>query len=38
MLEQWKNNKFVRIYPTKAGTFDCKASNSFTYKTDLNSK
>ncbi len=37
MLEQFKGGKFVRVHPTKAGTFDCKASNSYTFKTDLNS-
>ena len=37
MLEQYKGGKFVRVYPTKQGTFDCKASNSYTFKTDLNS-
>jgi ABC-type branched-subunit amino acid transport system substrate-binding protein len=38
MIEQYKNGKFVRVYPTKQGTFDCKASNLYTFKTDLNSK
>jgi ABC-type branched-subunit amino acid transport system substrate-binding protein len=38
MLEQWKSGKFVRIYPTKQGTFDCKASNRYTFKEDLNGK
>ena len=32
MLEQYKGGKFVRVYPTKQGTFDCKASNSYTFK------
>jgi ABC-type branched-subunit amino acid transport system substrate-binding protein len=36
MIEQWKSGKFVRTYPTKPGTFDCKASNAYTFKTDLN--
>jgi len=36
MIEQYKSGKFVRVYPTKVGTFDCKASNSYTFKTDLN--
>ncbi len=36
MIEQFKGGKFVRVYPTKQGTFDCKASNSYTFKTDLN--
>ncbi len=38
MIEQFKSGKFVRIYPTKQGTFDCKASNIYTFKEDLNSK
>jgi len=36
MIEQYKSGKFVRIYPTKQGTFDCKASNVYTFKQDLN--
>lgn len=36
MLEQFKSGKFVRTYPTKQGTFDCKASNIYTFKDDLN--
>ncbi len=36
MLEQFKNGKFVRTYPTKKGTFDCKASNIYTFKDNLN--
>jgi hypothetical protein len=36
MLEQYKSNgKFVRVYPTKKGTFDCKKSNAVTFKEDL---
>jgi ABC-type branched-subunit amino acid transport system substrate-binding protein len=38
MLEQYKSNKFVRVYPSKQGTFDCKTSNLYTFKEDLNSK
>jgi ABC-type branched-subunit amino acid transport system substrate-binding protein len=38
MLEQWKNGKFVRVWPTKKGTFDCKKSNLYTFQEDLNSK
>ncbi len=38
MLEQYKSGKFVRTYPTKQGTFDCKASNLYTFKEDLNGK
>ena len=36
MIEQYKSGKFVRTYPTKQGTFDCKASNIYTFKQDLN--
>ena len=36
MIEQYKSGKFVRVYPTKEGTFDCKASNIYTFKQDLN--
>jgi ABC-type branched-subunit amino acid transport system substrate-binding protein len=37
MLEQYKgNNKFVRTYPTKKGTFDCNKSNAVTFQQDLN--
>ncbi len=36
MLEQFKSGKFVRTYPTKAGTFDCKKSNIYTFKDNLN--
>jgi hypothetical protein len=35
MIEQFKSGKFVRTYPTKQGTFDCKASNVYTFKEDL---
>jgi ABC-type branched-subunit amino acid transport system substrate-binding protein len=35
MLEQYKSGKFVRVYPTKQGTFDCKASNIYTFKEDI---
>jgi hypothetical protein len=38
MLEQVKNGKYVRVYPTKKGTFDCKKSNLYTFQADLNSK
>ncbi len=34
-LLQWKSGKFVRNYPTKKGTFDCKRSNYATAKLDL---
>jgi ABC-type branched-subunit amino acid transport system substrate-binding protein len=36
MLDQFKSGKFVRIYPTKKGTFDCNKSNVYTFKTNLN--
>ena len=35
MLEQYVNKKFVRVYPTKQGTFDCKPSNVYTFKEDI---
>jgi hypothetical protein len=35
MLEQYKSKKFVRVYPTKQGTFDCKPSNIYTFKEDI---
>jgi ABC-type branched-subunit amino acid transport system substrate-binding protein len=38
MLDQFKDGKFVRVYPTKKGTFDCSKSNSYTFQADLNSK
>ena len=38
MLDQFKSGKFVRIYPTKKGTFDCNTSNIYTFQEDLNSK
>ena len=38
MIDQYKNGKFVRVYPTKVGTFDCNKSNVYTFKQDLNSK
>ncbi len=36
MLEQWKSGKFVRAWPAKKGTFDCKKSNLYTFQDDLN--
>jgi ABC-type branched-subunit amino acid transport system substrate-binding protein len=36
MLDQFKGGKFVRVYPTKKGTFDCKKSNLLTFQDDLN--
>jgi ABC-type branched-subunit amino acid transport system substrate-binding protein len=38
MLEQWKSGKFVRVWPSKKGTFDCSKSNLYTFQADLNSK
>ncbi len=35
VLIQVKNGKFVRVHPTKAGTFDCRKSNYVTIKEDL---
>jgi hypothetical protein len=35
ILEQVQNGKFVRVYPTKKGAFDCKSSNHVTVKADL---
>jgi len=38
LLTQFKNDKFVRIWPSKAGTFDCKPANVVTFEADyLNS-
>ncbi len=35
VLLQVQNGKFVRVYPTKKGTFDCKPANHVTVKADL---
>ena len=35
LMEQFTNDTFKRLYPTKAGTFDCKASNNVKIKDDL---
>jgi ABC-type branched-subunit amino acid transport system substrate-binding protein len=35
LMVQFKNGKWVRQYPTKKGTFDCKASNGITIKANL---
>jgi hypothetical protein len=35
MLVQWNTGKFNRVYPTKPGTFDCTASNRYTFQADL---
>ena len=32
MLLQVRNGKFVRVYPTKPGTFDCNPENINTIK------
>ncbi len=34
LLLQLKNEKFVRLWPTKKGTFDCTPSNLATIKAD----
>ena len=35
VLLQVRNGKFKRVHPTKAGTFDCDASNVLTMRADL---
>ena len=35
MVVQFKSGKWVRQYPTKKGTFDCKASNATEVKGNL---
>jgi hypothetical protein len=35
LVTQFKNNKFVRIWPSKVGTLDCKPSNVSVYKADF---
>jgi PBP1b-binding outer membrane lipoprotein LpoB len=35
LMEQFTNDTFKRLYPAKAGTFDCKASNNVKVKDDL---
>jgi ABC-type branched-subunit amino acid transport system substrate-binding protein len=35
MLVQWNTAKFTRVYPKKAGTFDCTPSNRYTFQADL---
>jgi hypothetical protein len=35
LMEQFTNDTFKRLYPTKAGTFDCKGSNNVKVKDDL---
>lgn len=34
-LSQVKGGKFVRVWPKKAGTFDCSEDNAYTVKLDL---
>ena len=33
LMEQFTNDKFKRLYPSKAGTFDCKVSNNVRSRT-----
>ena len=35
MMVKFKSGKWVRQYPTKKGTFDCKASNAIEIKANL---
>ena len=35
LMEQFSHDRFVRLYPKSAGTFDCKASNNVKVKDDL---
>jgi hypothetical protein len=35
LLEQYKDEKFVRVTPKKAGTFDCTPSNRVKIQADL---
>jgi hypothetical protein len=35
VLIQWNQNKFNRVYPSKAGTFDCTTSNRYPFQADL---
>jgi hypothetical protein len=35
LMVQFKSGKWVRQYPTKKGTFDCKKSNGVTVKANL---
>jgi Periplasmic binding protein len=34
-MVQLRNDKWVRVYPSKPGTFDCTASNHVEFKADL---
>ena len=35
VMVQFKSGKWVRVYPTKKGTFDCKSSNAVDIKANL---
>jgi ABC-type branched-subunit amino acid transport system substrate-binding protein len=35
MLEQYKGGKWLRVFPKKAGTFDCNKSNAVTFSKDF---
>jgi ABC-type branched-subunit amino acid transport system substrate-binding protein len=35
LMVKWTNGKWVRQYPTKKGTFDCKPSNTISIKANL---
>jgi len=35
MVVQFKGGKWIRQYPTKKGTFDCKSSNAIAIKANL---
>ena len=35
VMTQFKGGKWVRVYPTKKGTFDCKSSNGVEIKENL---
>ena len=34
-MVQLRNDKWVRVYPSKPGTFDCTPSNHVEFKADL---
>ena len=34
LILQLKNQKYVRLFPKKAGTFDCQPSNLATFQAD----
>ena len=35
VLNQVQGGKFVRVFPKKAGTFQCEKNNAYTIKLDL---